>query len=225
MKLWLMVSVAITLATLAASFWIYEFRYASLPERIPVHFDWRLEPDAWVSKDHAFVTFFLIPIVMGAGILLTVLLPWLSPRPFDVDRFRGTYAYVMTLVIALMGFVHFVFLWTALYSPGSYKMGRLLVAGSFLFVALAGNVLGKIRRNFWMGVRTPWTLASEAVWIQTHRLAAWLFVGYGVAGMIAILLGVPPLWCVSGLIGMVIVPAVYSAVLYKRLERRGGGSE
>lgn len=217
MRLWLLVSVAITLATFAASFWIYEFHYASLPERIPVHFDWRLKPDAWVSKDHAFVTFFLIPIVMAAGILLTLLLPWLSPRPFDVDRFRGTYAYVMTLVIGLMAFLHFAFLWGSLYGLGSYNLGRLVVAGIFLFLALVGNVLGKIRRNFWMGVRTPWTLASEAVWIRTHRLTAWLFVGYGVAGTIAIVLGAPPLWCLAGLIVVAIVPIVYSAVLYKRL--------
>ena len=51
-----------------------------------------------------------------------------------------------------------------------------------LLLALLGNVLGKVRRNFWVGVRTPWTLADVRVWERTHRLAAWLFTVAGLVG-------------------------------------------
>ena len=90
-----------------------------------------------------------------------------------------------------------------------------------LFFALLGNVLGKVRRNFWIGVRTPWTLASERVWIDTHRFSARLFVAIGIAGFLAILAGAPIVTAVALLLASVLVCVVYSLVHSKRLERRG----
>jgi uncharacterized membrane protein len=78
-----------------------------------------------------------------------------------------------------------------------------------------------VKPNFWMGVRTPWTLADPQVWTQTHRVAAWTFVAVGVAGFVAALAGVPPVWCFGLLIAGALWPVVYSLVLYKRLERAG----
>ena len=66
-----------------------------------------------------------------------------------------------------------------------------LVGGTFLFFALLGNVLGRVRRNFYIGVRVPWTLASERVWNDTHRVAAWLFVACGLAGFVIAVAGLP----------------------------------
>jgi uncharacterized membrane protein len=72
-----------------------------------------------------------------------------------------------------------------------------------------------------MGVRTPWTLANEEVWEQTHRLAAWLFVASGLFGMLTALVGLPLYLCFAGIMVAALVPVVYSLVLYKRLERQG----
>ncbi|MHC5544616.1 SdpI family protein, partial [Singulisphaera rosea] len=71
-----------------------------------------------------------------------------------------------------------------------------------------------------VGVRVPWTLASERVWNDTHRLAAWLFFGGGLFGAAASLAGYPLVGLVS-LVPIVLIPIVYSAVRYKQLERRG----
>jgi len=98
---------------------------------------------------------------------------------------------------------------------------KALIAGLFLFFALLGNVIGKVRRNFWMGVRTPWTLASEVVWDRTHRVAAWLFTGVGVVGCVAVLAGVPFLVCFAALIVVAFFPIFYSLVLYKKLQSQG----
>jgi uncharacterized membrane protein len=98
---------------------------------------------------------------------------------------------------------------------------QMLMGGIFLFFALLGNVLGRVRRNFWMGVRTPWTLASEKVWNATHRLSAWLFLVVGLAGFVAILAGVHPFICLAVFLVVVFWPIFYSLWLYKRLERNG----
>ena len=91
----------------------------------------------------------------------------------------------------------------------------------FLFFALMGNVMGKVRKNFYIGVRVPWTLASDRVWNDTHRLAAWVWVAAGVIGFGMIVLGVPIIYPIVVLVLSAFVPVIYSFVHYKSLERRG----
>jgi uncharacterized membrane protein len=224
MTRWLYLSVALTLLALGGSLYVYKFHYDDLPEQVPIHWDGRFNPDGWVRKEDVLTTFFVFPLAMAGVCLLTVLLPWLSPRRFQVDTFRDTYGYVMMLVVALAGYIHAAVLWGAMHpAEGNTTFMRFLLGGLCLFFALMGNVLGKVRRNFWMGVRTPWTLASEAVWNQTHRLAAWLFVAAGLVGIVLVLF-LPPsaIWVLLAVIlPAALVPVVYSLVLYKRLEREG----
>src|SRR5262249_17855295 len=115
--------------------------------------------------------------------------------------------------------LHAALLWSYL-DPGVDGV-RLLVGGLCLFFAVMGNLLGKVKRNFWMGIRTPWTLASEPVWERTHRLGAWLFVATGLFGFVGVLAGGPVVGLFVVIIGGALVPVVYSLVIYKRLERQG----
>jgi uncharacterized membrane protein len=190
--------------------------YPSLPDQIPTHWNFRFEIDGWGDKQWAV---FIMPVTMAVFVAMSVVLPWLSPRPFKIDTFRETFNYVMLLCVALFGWFHVVMLQVAL-NP-ALDGGRLLVSGLFMLLALIGNVLGKVRRNFWVGVRTPWTLANDTVWIATHRLAARLLVAAGLFGALAVWLGVPGVVCFVLLMVALLVPAFYSLVLYKRLEREG----
>jgi uncharacterized membrane protein len=189
-------------------------------DKIPVHWDIRFEPDGWIGKDQPFLAFYLLPtIIAGVVALGLFVLPWLSPRNFQVEGFRRTYDYVFFLVAALFVYMQSIILWTQFRGP--VLMERGFLAGIFLFFALMGNVLGKVKRNFWMGVRTPWTLADPIVWDRTHRVAAWLFVSAGLIGGVLALVGVNPIACFVILMVGALSPVVYSAVLYKRLERQG----
>jgi uncharacterized membrane protein len=84
-----------------------------------------------------------------------------------------------------------------------------------------GNVMGKVRRNFFIGVRTPWTLANERVWYATHRFAAKSMVAAGILAFIAAITGAPFLICLVLILLGVLTPVVYSLICYKGLERRG----
>jgi uncharacterized membrane protein len=190
--------------------------YPSLPERVPTHWNVHGQVDGWMRRPVAAVFGPALVAVLGG---LLFLLPWLSPRHFKVDSFRGTYNYVVVLIAGLILFIHVVSLQAALHP--AFDSGRVLISGLFLLLALVGNVLGKVRRNFWMGVRTPWTLASDAVWIATHRLAARMMVGAGVLGTLALWLGVPVALCMIVWMVALLIPVFYSLVLYKRLEREG----
>jgi uncharacterized membrane protein len=196
--------------------------YSALPERIPTHWNIRGQVDGWSGRQ--FGAFFAPGLVAVFGLLL-VALPWLSPRNFKIDDFRQTFNYVMVVMMALFVYLGVVSL-TAALRP-DLDVGRAVVIGICILLALIGNVLGKVRRNFWMGVRTPWTLASDEVWIATHRLAARLMVAGGVLGAVAVLLSGSPVLAFVLIMLAAFVPVVYSLVLYKRLEREGrlGGDE
>jgi uncharacterized membrane protein len=221
MTRWITVSALLALAAFAGAWYVYRFQYDNLLDPVPVHWDAHLRPDAWVAKDEFWKYLLILPCVMAGWVLLTLALPWLSPKPFDVDRFRTTYAYVMALAQLLFGYLSVVVFLAGLKSMQPFRFGEYLCGGLFLFFALIGNVTGRLRRNFWMGVRTPWTLANETVWIQTHRFTAWLWTGFGLAGFMTVLLGVPLLIPLCLVVVIAFVPIVYSFVVYRRLERQG----
>jgi uncharacterized membrane protein len=156
---------------------------------------------------------------MAGIVLLTRLLPWLSPKAFEVESFRSTYIQIMLMTVAVWAYIDGVMLWAGV--GHGVNEGRAVLGGVCLLFALMGNVMGKIRRNFYIGVRTPWALANERVWNATHRLAAKTFVLGGLAGLALIAMGLngwPPF---AVLMAGALVPAVYSLIFSKQLQRRG----
>lgn len=190
--------------------------YPRLPQTVPIHWNIHGEADNFGDKSFGL---FLMPIMMALLLGLFRALPWLSPRRFAIDEFQSTWLFIMVIVIGSVGYIHAVMLWTLWRGP--VDMLRAVAAGLFIFFALCGNVLGRVKRNFYIGVRTPWTLASERVWTDTHRMAARLMVASGVIGVAAILAGMPGWMSIALIIVVSMIPVVYSLVLYKRLERRG----
>jgi uncharacterized membrane protein len=203
-------------AALVASFALYE----ALPDRLPTHWDLQGRVNGW--SDKSFGAFF------GPGIMLLMLFllvagEWISPIQFKIAPFRDTFNYLVVISTFLGGFLHSMILLAATHSD--FDAGRWIVGGIFVFLAAMGNLLGKTRRNFWIGIRTPWTLASDAVWIATHRLAARLLVGAGLIGAVSIALGAPTKFCFGLLIAALVVPTIYSFWLSKRLERTQPSSD
>ena len=204
------VMILLVFATITASLVLYPH----LSDQLPVHWNWSGQPDGWADKSSAA---YLMPGVIAGLSVLMHLLPRFSPEPFPVKPFAPTYYYVLVVVAALMAHIHAVMLLCGLST--ATDLSRLLLSGLFLFMGLIGNVLGKVRRNLWMGIRTPWTLASDAVWIPTHRLAARLLFLAGVISTAAIWAGVPPAACYTLFGVALLVPVVESY----RLARRMGG--
>src|SRR5262249_19436662 len=151
------VSLAILALTWAGSAYVAYTQCDKLPERVPIHWNIRGEPDGWTSKDNTFIIFYLSPTIMAGLLALAFVLPWISPKNFKIEGFRATYDYVFALVIIFFAYLHTVILYSAIH--GAELSLKWFVGGFFLFFALLGNVLGKVKSNFWMGIRTPWTLA------------------------------------------------------------------
>jgi uncharacterized membrane protein len=206
-------AVALVVAVWAVSAWLYP----TLPARIPTHWGIDGKVDGYGDKGWAV---FLMPLFLVGMLIFFRFLPALSPKNFEVEAFHSTYLLIMVLILGLFSFIHAMALYGALH-PGWEGSSRTLIAGMFLFFAPLGNVLGKVRRNFYIGVRTPWTLASERVWTDTHRLAAWLLVLGSVVGFVITVAGLPLVAAIAVLMASLLVPVVYSFARYKSLERRG----
>jgi uncharacterized membrane protein len=190
--------------------------YPQLPSMVPIHWNAHGQVNGWGPK---WSLFFWGPGIMTGIVLLFAALPWLSPKKFEVDSFRATYLYIMIVVVALFAYIQLLELAAGL--GIALDVSRAVEGGVCLLIALLGNVLGKVRRNFYVGVRTPWTIADERVWNATHRLAAKTFFAGGVAGLLAVILRAPFWLPISLVVVAALVPVFYSLFFYKQLEHRG----
>ena len=133
-----------------------------------------------------------------------------------MEPFLRAWGVLKVTVLGLMLFLDVLILRAAKHS-GELSSSVMFVGIGILF-AVIGNLLGKVTRNFFVGIRTPWTLASEEVWNRTHRLAGKLFVVAGLAVVASAFLG-GTIWVMVVATGLAsLISVVYSYVLYKRIE-------
>jgi uncharacterized membrane protein len=204
---------AVILATLVGTIVLYP----RLPGIVPLHWDVQGHVNGWGPKSSLFL--------YGPGLMLFIVLmfsalPWLSPKKFEVDSFRATYLYIMIVIVALLAYCQLLIVISALGMV--LDVSRALEGGICLLIALLGNVMGKVRRNFYVGIRTPWTIANEQVWNATHRFAAKTFFAGGLLGLLLVILRAPFWLPMTAILVAALVPVIYSLVFYKQLERQGG---
>ncbi|MEO8779598.1 MAG: SdpI family protein, partial [Rhodanobacter sp.] len=178
----LLVSLCFFVIAVVVAVWLYP----RLPAEVPRHWDLQghvngTMPRLWGAA---------MPALWILGLAgLTWLLPVISPRRFEIKPFAQVFVLVMLLVQALVLVVGLASLLSAVGYP--VVMHEVVMLGVGALFLILGNYMGKLRKNFFIGIRTPWTLASDAVWERTHRLGGWLFMLAGVVMIAATLLGAP----------------------------------
>ncbi|MCW5942422.1 MAG: SdpI family protein [Fimbriimonadaceae bacterium] len=190
--------------------------FPRLPERVPSHWDINGRVNGTMSPIEATVFGLGMPLLLLAFLVGG---QWLSPKGYEVERFRGVWNYLFTVMIAMFAVIQVIMLQAALHPD--WDAGRAIIVTILAFLGLIGNVMSKVRPNFWAGFRTPWTLASEEVWTQTHRLGAKLMVGAGVLGAIAVAVGLPVAPVFFVLLAAMLYPVLHSLIVYKRLQAAG----
>jgi uncharacterized membrane protein len=183
-----------------------------------VHWDLHGNPNGWMPR--AFGAFFG-PVFLLLLWLLMRGLPRIDPRASNYARFGGAYDTIVAATLLLLLATHFIVLGEALgYDVPVARLVPALVGALFVVI---GNVMPRMRPNWWFGVRTPWTMSNDRVWARTHRLAGFSMTGAGLVMIGAALalpsrLGGPVMLtaAVAGLIG----PVVYSYLTWKREQGR-----
>lgn len=211
----LLVGVLIAIQVLVA---IYGF--VVLPDRVPIHWGLSGEANGYGPK---WVGTFLFPLMsIGISVLVRLLMA-AGPRLGGRENNAANLQVVRIILAGITVFVLIVQLSALAQTLGvGFDMTMVvMLALSVLFIFL-GNYMGKMRRNFWMGIRTPWSLANAVVWERTHRLGGWLFVAVGLIGIPCSFVPGLRLWGVLVPLSAVIVfLSFYSYVCYRQQTRYG----
>jgi len=187
--------------------------YPRLPPRVAIHFNAAGQPNGYGSSLEAVL---LLPLVILGLRLLFEVLPRIDPRRGNYAKFGDTYWLIVNGLLLFLGAVHVALLAHALGVP--VRIDRVIAAGLGVLLIVLGSYLARVEPNWFVGIRTPWTLSSERVWHRTHRLGGRVFVVGGVLAVLTVFLPTPAaLPVVAGVtIVVALVPVVLSYVLWKQ---------
>lgn len=200
--------VMIALALLAGA-----ILWNQLPDQMASHWNVNDQVDGTIPK---FWGVFMMPLVTLGMMILFLVVPNIDPLKANIAQFRESFNLFIVLIVAFMLYIHGL---TLAWSLGftNFKMSAaMLPFMGVLFIAI-GFMLRKAKRNFFIGIRTPWTLSSDSVWNKTHQLGSILFMASGAFATIGGLFGgMTAFWLMFvPLIGSTLFLVIYSYVLYR----------
>jgi uncharacterized membrane protein len=191
--------------------------YTVLPQTVPCHFNADGIANNYSSKTSLICI--AISIAISCYILLTFI-PMIDPLK---KRIESKYDSFLLFRDIAMAFILIILVLTYMSAKeGSLRTDILGTAFGLMFILL-GNYLPRLPRNFFFGIRSPWTIASETVWVRTHRISGIWFV---VAGILLIVLNLLKVKLHTSLIAVIVPTVLYTAIiypyfLYKKLEKEG----
>jgi uncharacterized membrane protein len=188
-----------------------------LPNQMVTHWNVAGEPDATMSKA---VTLVLFPAITAGLVALLAIVPRIDPRRENIAAFRPTHDWFVILITALMFVIHVgVVAFNLGYVFDFTLLVLAAVAGLFYYI---GVVLECTERNWFVGIRTPWTLESDEVWQRTHHLGGRLFKLTALVALIGLAFDEYAIYFfLVPALGTGISTIVYSYYLYEKLEREG----
>ena len=170
----------VPLLILLAMWGISAWAWQRVGDRMPVHWGPDGQPDRFGSRAEGLL---VVPAIATGIYALLLVLPLIDPGRQAYSLFRGAYLVIRACVLGVLLLVHSAAVLVALGYP--LDMTRWVLATLGVMFIVLGNLMGKIRPNFFVGIRTPWTLTSKRSWVKTHRLGGWAFILSGVLFLVA----------------------------------------
>ena len=194
------------------SFVVGIYSYFWMPEKIAVHWNIRGEANVYMPKS---LGLFILPLIFAGVTLLLIAIPRIDPLKENIEAFRKYYDW---LLIIFPAFLFTTYLHLILWNIG-FKINLLLTIpiGIGLTIIYLGFLLEKSKRNWFIGIRTPWTLSSDKVWEKTHKLGGKLFKIAGIIIFLSIFLQEYMLMLtLTPIITITIITTVYSYFEYQK---------
>ncbi|MBR5558961.1 MAG: nitroreductase family protein [Oscillospiraceae bacterium] len=189
-----------------------------LPEEIPVHWN-SVGPDGYA--DNSIIWLFAS---LGAfmAILFTIL-PLIDPNGKNYQRFIEYYEIFTLVVVGFFAIITGIIL-SESFRPGQLEVGLLIVLMVGLLFLVIGNLMPKLKKNYFIGIRNPWTLSDSDIWNRTHRLGGIIFFVFGLCLTLWALMPVWPwlIYLVSALalVTAIFVPYIYSYYCFRQKQKR-----
>lgn len=191
--------------------------WGQLPEQMASHWNANDEVDGYMSK---FWGVFMMPLITLGMFALFAVIPNIDPLKANIAQFRGVFNWFIIFIAVFMLYVHGLTLaWSLGYQ--NFKMSTVMLPFLGILFIFIGYMLKRARRNFFIGIRTPWTLSSDIVWDKTHQLGSVLFMFSGAMAIIGSFFGgIFAFWLLfTPLMISVIATIIYSYILYRKETR------
>jgi len=199
----------ISIGLIVLSFLIGAYFYNSMPATIASHWGLTGQANGYVSK---FWGLFVMPLISAALYGLFILLPKIDPLKANYAEFKKYYDNFIAVIIGFLFYIHAL---TVIWNLGTeFNMTQAITpAFAFLFYYI-GVILEHTKPNWFLGIRTPWTLSSPKVWQSTHKRAAQIFKLVGLLILLSFFLGA---WSFAAAIALLLIASLY-LVIYSYLE-------
>jgi uncharacterized membrane protein len=184
-----------------------------LPEQMASHWGANDQVNGYMSK---FWGVFLMPIITITMLLLFLVIPSIDPLKANIVQFRDYFNTFIALITAFMVYIYGLTLaWNLGYT--NFRMSTAMLPAMGLLFIFVGVMVGKAKRNYFIGIRTPWTLSSDKVWDETHRIGGKLFIASGVLSLLGAFFPDYAFWFIMvPVMGTALFTVVYSYVLFQR---------
>ncbi|MCX6067530.1 MAG: SdpI family protein [Chloroflexi bacterium] len=202
------VTILIIVSTLAGI-----FLWNQLPDPMASHWGVDDQVNGTMSK---FWGVFLMPVITIVMLLMFLVIPSIDPLKANIAQFRE---YFNTFIALIVGFMVYIYGLTLVWNLGntSFRMSAAMLPALGLLFVFAGTMIGKAKRNYFIGIRTPWTLSSDKVWDETHRVGGKLFIASGLLALLGALFPNFAIWFIMvPLLGTSLFTVVYSYYLFQR---------
>ena len=184
--------------------------YDELPDPVASHWGKDGEVDGYMDK---FWGTFLIPIISIFLLVIFLVVPKIDPHKENIEEFRNIFNLFIFLFIFFLGYVWAL---TMLWHFREFNMNSAIIPAIGLLYILIGYMLDSAKKNWFIGIRTPWTLSSDTVWEKTHAIGGKLFIASGVLAFGGILFEKYAVWfMLLPILGATAFLFIYSYLLYQ----------
>jgi len=206
-------TISITIVLLAVFLVVGLAAWKFLPDPMASHWNVNDQVDNTMPK---FWGVFLMPILAVGMFVLFLVIPHIDPLKANIAQFRQAFNLFIVLILLFLGYIWILSIaWNLGYT--NFRMSSAMLPALGILFLFIGWLFRRAKRNFFIGIRTPWTLSSETVWDKTHQLGSILFMISGILALIGSLFGKNAIWFVMlPLLGSALFLVVYSYVLYQR---------
>ncbi len=199
---------------IAISFVASLFYLPRLPDMVPMHWNFLGEVDSLMPKN---IAVWIMPGMSLFIFLLYQILPFLDPKKNNYKSFNREWHLIQTTIIAFLTYMQFIIFYIAL-NPQSDIMPMMFFGMGLLFIVL-GLVLPRLKQNYFIGIRVPWTLSNEENWNKTHYYGGRVFALVGSAILAeSFFLWNAPYVVFGSILIAVALPMIYSFLLFKKLK-------
>jgi uncharacterized membrane protein len=199
------------------SFMVGTYLYPQMPERMASHWNAKGEVDGYMPRLWGV---FLLPLISIGVLLLFIIIPKIDPLRKNIEKFRKYYDGFIMLTLL---FLFYIYVITLLWNLGTPANMNLLLSPAFAALFYyCGILMENAKRNWFIGIRTPWTMSSDRVWDKTHQIGSKLFKASGIIALAGIFIPDHAIYLMAAPILLASAYVViYSYLEYRKEEKSG----